>query len=82
MKNCNRLKIIRIAPEFISSLLTDGNEIHVRVTTGLPADAVIVGKGFDANRNCFYMTAQSETFPETVDGNPLEEFSAVLSKII
>ena len=54
-----RRKIVLIAPELFVDIMTVGYHGHIRCTEGLPADARIVGHGYDHRRDAHYLVFES-----------------------
>lgn len=65
----SRVKIFRVTPETILGLLTVGSVHHFKVVeNGLPADARLIGSGYDHHTNSFYFHVVSEAFDPVAEG--------------
>lgn len=52
-------KIVLISPQLFVDIMTVGYHGHIRCTEGLPADAHIVGHGYDHQRDAHYLVFES-----------------------
>ena len=55
----HRRKVVLIAPQLLGDLFIVGYHGHIRCTEGLPADARLVGHGYDHQRDAHYLVFES-----------------------
>jgi hypothetical protein len=77
-----KLRKYRISGDLLVYGLRDGNEIHLRVKLGLPADAVIRGaSSVDGDPDWITLLVESDTFDEVPPWDDLPLGKIVLESI-
>lgn len=68
---------VRIDAQLLANMLfTTSPGVWWRTDRGLPPDAKCVGRGYDLERDCFWIYFEHPSFAETVDGEYLPIFDA------
>lgn len=71
-----RLMRVRMSIEFMQQFMTQGTELEcVRVTKGIPADAVFIASMFDQSRMEASLVFSHESFPLVAAGEEIPEFT-------
>lgn len=75
-----RMKIIKISPLSLASLLMENNKAEV--VKGLPAGTKFMGAGFDAGTNQIFIHVENKRFPEVEVGEKLPVMDIELRRIV
>jgi len=67
----SRLKKFPISGLRLLTIFRTGDEIHLEVIEGFPADAVIVRHYYDRDAHNYFLVIQSETFDPVKEGEPV-----------
>ncbi len=74
MKQYHKVKQLQISEELLTGILCDGNEINVRIKSGLPRDAKIVNIFSDYRAiGIFSVVFESEEFEAVETGQLIPE---------
>lgn len=69
--NDRRIRLVRIAPELLQEIITQGNELHCVVTEGLPLDATPRHSSFDPVNGCAVFVYEHESFAPVALGEEI-----------
>jgi len=79
-----RVRVVRVSTQLVFALIKDGMLRPARVLEGLPADAVMVGAGYDDNHGIhpyYTLYVASSEFEPAVLGLPTPEITVAFQTI-
>jgi hypothetical protein len=67
----SRVKRFPISGPILLDIFRTGRELHIKIGTGFPDDAIVVWRHYDHSTGMFYLTVQSETFEPVKEGEEI-----------
>lgn len=78
--NGRRVRMLRLTPHVLLGTLME--HVTTEVMAGLPDDSLVAGRGYDPDRDQFYLVVESGTFEPVREGDLIPEIVPVIKGMV